>query len=164
MLRQWRTAMQEHAVRQMKNERDRNPFRCAGRLQFAGRCSPLPHRITPLRFLSRKKDGGLRLRANVTEERRLSSLLFQESAETVTLSATCMKARGPHLLITCDQPPAGDADVRNSVHASKERNEFRHRADEQLSPHYSWRFAALRQSSGSRAQSRDEIARKTRSS
>ena len=31
------------------------------------------------------------------------------TAETVVSSVTCVKARAPHLLIRCEQPPAGDA-------------------------------------------------------
>jgi len=37
--------------------------------------------------------------------------LIEVSAETVALSATCPEARVPHLLISCDQLPVGDADV-----------------------------------------------------
>ena len=37
--------------------------------------------------------------------------LIEVSAETVVLPVTCAEARVPHLLISCDQLLAGDADV-----------------------------------------------------
>ena len=55
-------------------------FAARGSLQFVGRCSPLPHRVPLLLFISRKKDGGLMLSGTSPEERDptvLSSLLFQ---------------------------------------------------------------------------------------
>ena len=47
------------------------------------------------------------------------SLPFLVSAQTVGLPAPCAKARDPHLLISCDQPQAGDADVRSSARAER---------------------------------------------
>jgi len=38
--------------------------------------------------------------------------------ETVSV-CDLLQARAPHLLIRCDQPRAGDADVRCSVHAKR---------------------------------------------
>ena len=35
-----------------------------------------------------------------------------------------MKARAPHLLVRCDQPTAGDADVRCSVHEVRNGTSF----------------------------------------
>ena len=53
---------------------------------------------------------------------RLSSSTLPGTAETVcSPSATCTKARAPHLLIRCDQLLAGNADVR-SFRSGEARN------------------------------------------
>ena len=45
-------------------------------------------------------------------------VFYQRMAETVSL-CDLPQARAPHLLNRCDQPMAGDADVRCSVHAKR---------------------------------------------